>query len=286
MVAQFVFAASLFVLVLAACTPAPATSAPTPSATATATPAVAVAKIPEITIRASEYAFESPDQVEAGLVLVTYENKGTRVHNLVVGRLKDGKTLADFKGAAANGGPAVVPLVDLFGGSTGAFAGERHQVVLDLIEGPYVIFSFEHVGGDPIDVSRGMFRPLTVVARVSTSVLPDPAAQVSAVVRDNVPFEIPSEIRAGTQTWKVTNEGATFHPLAIWRFLSGRTLADLLEFIKTYTGTAPADKVGGPEQLSPGKRAWTILDLTPGDYAILDPGAAPNRAKATLFSVK
>lgn len=285
MVAQFVFAASLFVLVLAACTPAPVTSAPTPSATATATPAVA--KIPEITIRASEYAFESPDQVEAGLVLVTYENKGTRLHNLVVGRLKDGKTLADFKGAAANGGPAVVPLVDLFGGSTGAFAGERHQVVLDLIEGPYVIFSFEHVGGDPIDVSKGMFRPLTVVARTSAvAAPPDPAAQVSAVVRDNVPFEIPSEIRAGTQTWKITNEGATFHPLAIWKLNPGRTLADLLEFIKTYTGTAPADKVGGPEQLSPGKRAWTILDLTPGDYVILDPGAAPNRAKATPFLVK
>jgi hypothetical protein len=265
--------------VLAACAAAPATSAPV-----TATPAAAT--IPEITIGASEYAFESPDQVEAGLLLITYENKGTRLHNLVVGRLKEGKTLDDFKAAAANGGPAVVPLVDLFGGSTGAFAGERHQVILDLTEGSYVIFSFEHVGADPIDVARGMFRSLTVVARKSAVAAPEPVAQVSVVVRDNVSFEIPSEIRAGKQTWKITNEGAIFHPLAIWRLVPGRTLADLLQFIKTYTGTPPADKVGGVEQLSPGKRAWANLDLTPGDYVVLDPGAAPNRAKSTAFSIK
>src|SRR6267143_2504426 len=261
--------ASLFTLVLAACAPAPTTRA-------TATPAAAT--IPEIAISASEYAFESPDQVEAGILLITYENKGTRLHNLVVGRLKEGKTPEDFKTAAANGGPAVVPLVDLFGGSTGGFAGERHQVILDLIEGPYVIFSFEHMGADPIDVARGMFRPLTVVARKSTVAAPEPAAQVSAVVRDNASFEIPSEITAGKQTWKITNRGAIFHPFAVWRFVPGRTLADLVEFIKTYTGTPPADKIGGVEQLSPGKRAWAILDLTPGDYVVLDPGAAPNRA--------
>ena len=39
--------------------------------------------IPEVVIKASEYAFEAPDQIEAGLTYITMENTGEENHHAV-----------------------------------------------------------------------------------------------------------------------------------------------------------------------------------------------------------
>ena len=49
--------------------------------------------IPQYTILASEYAFDVPDKIEAGLVSVTLDNVGHEPHHAQFARLNDGVTM-------------------------------------------------------------------------------------------------------------------------------------------------------------------------------------------------
>src|SRR5688572_16047915 len=60
--------------------------------TVTASPTASIVAIPEITVRASEFSFDAPSQVHAGLVSVTLLNAGTEAHLVAFGRIQPGRT--------------------------------------------------------------------------------------------------------------------------------------------------------------------------------------------------
>ncbi len=78
------------------------------------------ANIPEVTIAGTEYSFAAPAQLNAGLVAVTFVNKGKEPHQLQFARLQDGKTLADLQAALKqpNLGPAMAILTFTGGANT------------------------------------------------------------------------------------------------------------------------------------------------------------------------
>lgn len=57
------------------------------------------AQIPKVVVKAMEYAFEAPDQIEAGLVSITLDNAGHEGHDVMLARLNDGVTLEQFETA-------------------------------------------------------------------------------------------------------------------------------------------------------------------------------------------
>ena len=76
---------------------APPADAPPATPAAAATPEI-------LTVTASDYKFEAPDQIPAGLVTVQLVNHGPSPHHVQLLRLGEGKTLADFQAAVQKGG--------------------------------------------------------------------------------------------------------------------------------------------------------------------------------------
>jgi hypothetical protein len=85
-------ATSTIVLLAAACS--------TASAGTTTAPAV---QIPEITVKAADYSFEAPAQIEAGLVKVNLVNDSQEPHHAQIVRLNEGVTLEQFQTALQQG---------------------------------------------------------------------------------------------------------------------------------------------------------------------------------------
>ena len=251
--------------------------------------------IPEITIRATEYAFEAPDQIEAGLVSLRLENVGHEDHHMQLVRLNDGVTLEQLEAALQQGPEAALPLVTVAGGVGRATPNHHEQVVLNLAEGQYVMLCF-FVGEDGVPhLAKGMLRPIQVVARTAQTTAQEPQAEVSVILKDFI-FEIPSNIKAGRHTWKVTNQGPQPHEMFLIKLADGQTMGDVMAFMASSTNedaAPPFEEVGGTAALGVGQTGWVDLDLPAGDYVALCfvPDAATGKAHAemgmmTPFSVK
>ncbi len=252
------------------------------------------APIPEVTIKAADFSFDAPDQIEAGLVSLRLENVGHEDHQVQLVRLNDGVTLEQLEAALQQGPEAVLPLVTPAGGVGLAAPNQHEQAVLDLTEGQYVMLCLVSGEDGVPHVAKGMLKPFEVVARKSQTVVQEPKSDVSIVMKD-FRFEMPAEIKAGRLTWKVTNQGAQPHEIVIAKLLPGKTLDDFMAFMQTYEGEPPVEDAaaGGVAAMGPGQTGWVNLDLSAGDYVALchipDPASGKAHAEMgmmTPFSVK
>ncbi len=263
---------------LGACA-APATASPTPVAPSLATPSPSP-RIPDVSVAVTATTLEAPETLAAGIVRLTFENKGSVPSTLTFLRLRDGKTFEEVKAnfPKPNSQLASFALVfESFGGYDGVLPGERRQVVLDLAAGTYVLFN--RVPGTGV---ASIVKQL-VVAPASGPSAPEPAADVTISLKDGVGPAVPASVKGAT-AWKVMNDGQYPHGFEIFRFKSGKTAADLASFFANPgSGPIPADLVASSGVLSPGKRAWFISDLAPGEY--LDACTVPGRnPPATHFN--
>lgn len=228
------------------------------------------APIPEVTVKAADFSFDAPDQIEAGLVSLRLENVGHEDHQAQLVRLNDGVTLAQLQAALSHGPEAALPLVALAGGVGLAAPNHHEQAVLDLTEGQYVMLCFVSGEDGVPHVDKGMLKPFEVVARKSQAVVQEPESDVSIVMKD-FRFEMPAEIKAGRLTWKVTNQGPSPHEVFIVKLLPGKTLDDFMAFMQTYEGEPPVEvaAAGKVAVMGSGQTGWVNLDLSAGDYVAL-----------------
>jgi hypothetical protein len=77
----------------------------------------------QLVIRGIDHAFQAPDTVPAGLTMITLENRGTVRHEVIVARLKEGRTLADMMEAKTI--PERLAMLDAVLGMVLAEAGQR-----------------------------------------------------------------------------------------------------------------------------------------------------------------
>lgn len=254
-----------------------------------ATPAVVT--IPQIVIKATDYAFDAPAQVNAGLVSVRLENNGKEPHHAQLARLQDGKTMADLQAAFMEGEQAALALLEFVGGPAGLNPGQSQEVVLTLREGNYVLLCFLSSADGTPHFAKGMIKPLQVVA-ASQSGAQAPQADASIVLKDFT-FEMPMEVKAGKHTWEIKNQGPQLHEIAIMKLAPGKTIDDIGAFFQSPSGPPPFEWAGGMQALSVGKSAWLVLDLQPGNYVAICgvPDPASGKAHAELgmimpFTVK
>ena len=259
-----------------------------------ASQAARIPQISELTIKAADYSFAAPDQIEAGLVKVTLVNDGQEPHHAQLVRLNDGVTLGQFQAALQEGEAAAFPLVTLVGGPGLVDPGLHSQVTLDLAPGQYVLLCFVPSHDGMPHLAKGMVKPLEVVAATDQAQVAVPQPQADARVKLlDFAFVLPSAIKAGQQVWQVVNEGQQIHELMVVKLATGKTLADVQSFLHAPTGAPPFSQIGGFQAITPGQTGWLNLDLTPGEYVALChvPDPASGHAHTELgmvqpFSVK
>jgi len=223
------------------------------------------AQIPEITIKAADYSFEAPDQIEAGLVTVNLVNDGQESHHAQIVRLNDGVTLEQFQTALQEGEAAVFPLIAFVGGPGLVDPGLQSQVTLDLSPGQYVLLCFIPSHDGVPHLAKGMVRPLEVVAGANQAQEIDVRADAVVKLVD-FSFVLPAEIKAGRQIWQIDNEGPQPHEIMLIKLADSKTIADVQAFMQSPQGTPPFSQIGGFQAIQAGESGWLNLNLTPGEY--------------------
>lgn len=227
-----------------------------------------ITQIPQITIKAHDYSFEAPAQIEAGLVSIRLENEGQEPHHVQLVRLNDGVTMEQLQATLQQGPEAALPLVTLDGGPGVVPSGKSQQVTVELTPGHYLLMCFVP-GPDGIPhLAKGMMAPLEVVSGAEQREVSEPKANGLVRMLD-FSFVLPTEIKAGPQVWKVTNEGQQPHEIALIKLAQGKTIADVQAFMQAPTGAPPFEDAGGLQGIDPGESGWLNLDLQPGNYVAL-----------------
>lgn len=243
------------------------------SACGPAAPPVASA-IPEVTIRAQEFAFTAPAQINAGLVAVTLVNDGKEQHHAQLARLNDGVTMNQLQTAMQGSPDAALALVSLYGGPGVISPGKSQKVTLNLKEGNYILLCFVSGSDNVPHLAKGMLTPFQVAAAPTGAAgappagIAEPKSDGTVTLKDYA-IQAPVEVSAGAHTWKITNEGPEPHEMALFKMAAGKTAADLQAFFQNPAGPPPFESFGGMQALSSGLSAWLHADLTPGTFVAL-----------------
>ena len=179
--------ASLVLLPLLACERKPA-----PAATANV-----------VTITATDYAFQAPDTVPAGLTTFKFANQGKEPHHVVLmgARADAGKTMADLDSAMRMEGPPPAWLT--LPGSPGvAIPGDSGNVTTMLEPGQYVLVCYISSPDGQMHAMKGMFRPLVVSAAAAGAAPPEPQADIVITAKD-YDFDVSPPLTAGAHTIRV-----------------------------------------------------------------------------------
>jgi uncharacterized cupredoxin-like copper-binding protein len=239
--------------------PAAAAGAPDSAPVASAAP-------PAVTVVATDYSFEAPAEVPAGLTTFRLVNRGPSIHHVQLVKLNDGKTVDDFMAALKAGGPPP-KWATMAGGPNPPEIGDTSSTTVALEPGNYALLCFVP-GSDGIPhVAKGMVRPLTVTAGTGATAA-EPEADVVMKLVD-YDFELSKPLPAGQYTIRIENGGPQEHELAIVKLNSGKTPMDFAKWGEKQVGKAPGTLHGGVSSIMPGDQAFVEVDLAPGEYGLI-----------------
>ena len=243
------------VVALAAC--AKTEKAPEPGPPAAVMP-------PTVHVTATDYAFESPDSLPAGLTTFHLMNNGKELHHLVLMRLAEGQTVADLE--KMNMAGPIPSTVVLIGGPNPAVPQSAAEATVNLKPGNYAMFCVIPGADGKPHIMKGMVRGLTVTA--SETVVTEPVADVVIKLAD-FSFEMTPTLTAGHHTIKVEDAGPQPHELVLVKLEPGKTVEQMVQWTEKMQGPPPGTFLGGVSPISVGEASYISLDLTPGEYGLL-----------------
>ena len=231
----------------------------------TSQPAFAGANV--VTVTATEYKFDAPAAIPAGLTTIRLVSQGRELHHVQLIKLEDGKTLEDFVRAAKASGPPPKWAVDAGGPNPPRPGGGVAEITERLEPGNYVIACFVPSADGTPHIAKGMLRPLTVTPATGTSA-PEPTADVVMTLKD-YSFELSTPLTPGRHIIRIDNAGPQSHELVLARLAPGKTAGDLAAWAEKMVGPPPAEPLGGVSGIRTGGHAYMVVDLAPGDYGFL-----------------
>lgn len=269
---------------LAGCAP-PDSDVPdsTPAAAAATTPAAAATTVvsptaaaalpgdpPEVVVDASDYKYQAPNEVPAGMTRFTMQNAGKEPHQVALFQLADGKAFEDFAAATA-GSDEGSPLPDWVvpaGGPNAAMPGASSSSFVDLQPGYYVMLcNIPDAKGTP-HYKLGMIRPLRVGPAAEPAAQAPPAD--GSIKAEDFAFGVESTMAAGDHVLSFVNDGQQPHEATLFKLNEGATAKDVAAaFAPGASGPPPAVAVGGVVALAPKAEQSFPVTLTPGRYALL-----------------
>ncbi len=269
-----------------------------PAEAATATP-------PVVEVRTTDYAFHAPSELPSGWTTFRMTNEGEEPHFLILWLLPEGQTFDTyveevyepfmelFVGGYKAGelgrdemfeklGEALPEWVDLTGmgrGGPGFLSpGRTGETTVELAPGDYVIECYMVNAEGEVHNQLGMLRPLTVTAEGTGAVPPEADVEL-ALSNDGI--AVTGELGAGRHTVRVTvteaPEGLLGHDVHLARLDADTSVEDVvpwMDWVDGLTPPAPAEFLGGAEQVPPGHTSYVTVDLEPGRYAWISEGYA------------
>jgi uncharacterized cupredoxin-like copper-binding protein len=219
-----------------------------------------------VTVTASDYSFDAPAEVPAGLTTLRLVNKGPSLHHVQLVRLDAGKTPADFLDAMKTEGPPP-SWARMAGGPNPSEVGQAASSTVPLEPGQYVLICFIPASDGMPHVMKGMSRALTVTGPSGVAAA-EPQADVVMTLTDS-DFTLSQPLTAGAHTIRVENAGPQPHEVALVRLKAGKTPEDFAKWGMHPTGAAPGTLYGGVSGIEPGTHAFVQADLPAGEYALL-----------------
>lgn len=225
-----------------------------------------------VTVTATDYEFDAPDTLQEGWTAFRLVNNGDAIHAAMLVKLEEGRTLDGFREAYAEalrtGGPWNA--LGLRGGIVGPFPKGSTNATLYLAAGHYAWYcplGFED--GVPHVVGHGMARPFVVKQRagsVPPTVAPEPSVAITMV---DYAFHLSAPLTAGRHMIRVENRGPEPHEVILMQLASGKTLEDVLTWLRDHRSRPPFRRsVGGVVIEEAGAEAYFEAELTPGTYVL------------------
>ena len=251
-------------LVLASCRSdkPPAAEAGAPAAAAPAGSAASSA----VTVTATDYSFDAPAELPAGLTTFRLVNRGPSIHHIQLVKFGEGKTFDDFMAALKAGGPPP-KWATMEGGPNPSELGDTSSTTVTLEPGNYAMLCFIPGPDGVPHVAKGMVRPLTVTSAGGTAAA-EPEADVVMKLMD-YDFELSKPLTAGRHTIRIENAGPQEHEVAIVKLGAGKEPMDFAKWGEKQLGKAPGTLHGGVSGIMPGGKAFVEVDLAPGEYGLI-----------------
>jgi len=223
-----------------------------------------------VVIEASDYAFDAPAQIPAGVTTFHLINHGPGLHHALFVRLDSGKTVADLV-ASLKGQNAAPAWATYIGGPNVPDPGKESAATLDITPGNYAIICILDMPGGVPHYMRGMYRALTVTPAVTAAGTPKAVAPVAdnSIRLSDMVFTLAKPITAGTHTFEVVTAPGQPHEVLVVQLNAGKTAQDYLDWARTLTGPAPGHAVGGTAVAVTGVLQSFTATFTPGNYALL-----------------
>jgi hypothetical protein len=242
--------------------------APAADSTPVAAAPAAATATPVVTIVASDYAYDAPDTIAAGMVSLKLVNKGRELHHVQVVRLTGGKTFADFAAALKALKPTDPPpaWAETVAGPNAPAPGGEQVLTEDLAAGNYALICFIPSPDHVPHFAKGMLRGLIV--RPSTATAVAPTADVKVTMSDYA-WDVTPSITAGKHIIQLENTAVQPHEMFIVRLEKGKTPLEVAKWAEAPTGPPPGVPMGGASGLSKGAVAYIPVDLAPGEYAFI-----------------
>lgn len=219
-----------------------------------------------VTVTATDFAFDAPAEVPAGLTTFRLVNRGPSLHHIQLIKLEEGKTVDDFLAALQNPGPFPT-WATMAGGPNPPEAGDTTIAAMTLEPGSYVMTCFVPTAEGVPHLMKGMVRPLTVTGPAPRAGA-EPAADLVMKLMD-FDFQLSQPLTAGRHTIRIENDAAQPHEVAIVRLESGKSPMDFASWGERQKGPAPGKLYGGVSGIAPGTRAFATVDLPPGEYGLI-----------------
>ena len=243
----------------------PATDTAGADSAAAATAAPAAPNV--VTVTATDFAFEAPAEIPAGVTTFRLLNKGPDIHHIQLVRLDAGKSIDSLMAAFKAGGPPPAWAKDA-GGPNAPAPGEESNYTATLEPGSYALICFIDTPDKVPHMMKGMVKPLTVTAAPGGPGAAEPAADVTMSLAD-YSFNLSRPLTAGKQTIRVENAASQTHEVFIIQFAPGKSMKDLMAWAQTYKGPPPGKPLGGTTGIAPGGHGTITVDLAAGDYGLI-----------------
>lgn len=218
-----------------------------------------------ITVTAKDFSYVGPDTIPAGMTTVRLINDGMTLHHVAFARLDSGKTLADLAAAFKHPGPPPRWMV-MVGGPNAPDPKGESNATFDLAPGNYAMLCFVDIGGTP-HVAKGMVKGLTVVPSTG-AVAAAPIADDSVTLND-YSFALAKPLSAGHHTFRVVNAAVQPHELELIKLAPGKSMNDLLAWVKKPNGPPPASGMGGVTPGPTGVPVYFTADISAGNYLLI-----------------
>jgi uncharacterized cupredoxin-like copper-binding protein len=232
-----------------------------------------------VTVTVSDYSFQAPDSIPAGLTMIQALMRGEMPHHVNVIRLDSNKTAADYVNALRPGAPSPA-WAAAAGGPNPTESGTTANAMLVLEPGNYALICFIDIPEGRPHFMRGMFKDLKVYVKADTLTADTTVAIPAAVAAVELPeadvtmrlidYDFAMDnVRPGLVTFRVVNDAPQDHEVLLVQLHGQTTMEQALRWVENREGAQPFTMLGGIAPIAPGESNNFSVNLRRGRYGLI-----------------